>query len=291
MENVMPTSKKTSEYQLRAPQNLVKLPNKLEARFAESLIDHTLRKDNKREWFAANASNSEGQPANVPAHEECRLLPAEIQLEPCTLMVADDHPVVREGLVAVIERQCDMRVVAQASNGREAVDQFLSRRPDVGLLDLRMPVMNGVDAVVAICERAPAARLIILSTYQGQEDIYRALRAGAQGYLLKDAPAEELVRSIRAVSSGKSWIPPAVGAVLAKRVTDRELTPRETEVLRTLAVGKSNKEIGAAFNISEATVKVHVTHILEKLKVTGRTEAINVAVRRGLVNMDSTMAA
>ncbi|MGC2552433.1 MAG: response regulator transcription factor, partial [Candidatus Sulfotelmatobacter sp.] len=207
------------------------------------------------------------------------------------LMVADDHPVVREGLIAMIERQPNMRVVAQASNGQEAVDQFLARRPDVGLLDLRMPGMNGVDAVVAICEREPAARLIILTTYQGQEEIYRALRAGALGYLLKDAPAEELVESIHAVSAGRTWIPPAVGAKLAQRVTDRQLTAREMEVLGKLAVGKSNKEIGVVFNISEATVKVHVTHILEKLKVTGRTEAINVAVRRGLVNMDSTTAA
>jgi DNA-binding NarL/FixJ family response regulator len=206
-------------------------------------------------------------------------------------MVADDHPVVREGLVTMIERETDMKVVAQAGNGKEAVDKFLACRPSVSLLDLRMPVMNGVDAVVAICEKEPEARLIILSTFQGQEDIYRALRAGASGYLLKDAPSVELMESIRAVSSGGTWIPPAVGAMLAKRVTDRELTVREMEVLRILAVGKSNKEIGVAFNISEATVKVHVTHILEKLKVTGRTEAINVAVRRGLVNMDSTMAA
>jgi two-component system, NarL family, response regulator len=156
---------------------------------------------------------------------------------------------------------------------------------------LRMPVMNGVEAVLAICEKDPAARLLILTTYQGQEDIYRALRAGALGYLLKDAPAEELIESIRAVGAGMTWIPPAVGAMLAKRVTDRELTAREMDVLRVLAVGKSNKEIGVAFNISEATVKVHVTHILEKLKVTGRTEAINVAARRGLVNIDSATAA
>jgi two-component system, NarL family, response regulator len=156
---------------------------------------------------------------------------------------------------------------------------------------LRMPVMNGIEAAAAICEKEPAARLIILTTYQGQEDIYRALRGGALGYLLKDAPAEELIESIRAVSLGKTSIPPAVGATLAKRLNDRELTAREMEVLRVLAVGKSNKEIGVVFNISEATVKVHVTHILEKLKVSGRTEAINVALRRGLVNMDSMIAA
>jgi two-component system, NarL family, response regulator len=211
--------------------------------------------------------------------------------EPIKLLIADDHPVVREGLVAMIERQSNMRVVAQASNGREAVDKFMAHLPDVGILDLRMPVMNGIEAAAAICEKEPAARLIILTTYQGQEDIYRALRGGALGYLLKDAPAEELIESIRAVSLGKTSIPPAVGATLAKRLNDRELTAREMEVLRVLAVGKSNKEIGVVFNISEATVKVHVTHILEKLKVSGRTEAINVALRRGLVNMDSMIAA
>jgi two-component system NarL family response regulator len=210
---------------------------------------------------------------------------------PITILVADDHPVVREGLVTMIERQSNLQVVAQAGNGREAVDRFLDRRADVGLLDLRMPVMNGVEAVIAIREQQPGARLLILTTYHGQEDIYRALRAGALGYLLKDAPAEELIESIRAVSVGKTWIPPTVGAMLAKRVTDRELTTREKQVLGILAVGKSNKEIGVACNISEATVKVHVTHILEKLKVSGRTEAINVAVRRGLVDMDSSTAA
>ncbi|HTU42532.1 MAG TPA: response regulator transcription factor [Candidatus Aquilonibacter sp.] len=285
----MPTLKKVSDYRPRGPRNLIELPGKLAGRLRESEVSQILRRD---ERFTGKAPNGESQGRTAPGETECRLLPAEIRTkEPCTLMVADDHPVVREGLVAMIERQPNMRVVAQASNGREAVDQFLTRRPDVGLLDLRMPGMNGVDAVVAICEREPEARLMILTTYQGQEEIYRALRAGALGYLLKDAPAEELVESIRAVSAGRTWIPPAVGAKLAQRVTDRQLTAREMEVLGILAVGKSNKEIGVAFNISEATVKVHVTHILEKLKVTGRTEAINAAVRRGLVNMDSATAA
>jgi two-component system NarL family response regulator len=219
------------------------------------------------------------------------LPPHDLSLDPLTLMVADDHPVVREGLVTMIERQSNMRVIAQAKNGQEAVESFLACRPDLGLLDLRMPVMDGVEAILAIREKEPTARLIILTTFRGQEDIYRALRAGALGYLLKDTPAEELIESIRAVSTGNTWIPAAVGASLAKRLTDRALTVREMDILRTLALGKSNKEIGAACNISEATVKVHVTHILEKLKVTGRTEAINVAVKRGLVNMDSCTAA
>jgi two-component system, NarL family, response regulator len=285
----MPTTKKASDYHQRGSQDSVKLSSRVAVSFREADIGHLLRKE---EQFAEKSSNGKLLGNIVSTHQEYSLLPTEIRRTgTLALMVADDHPVVREGLITMIERQSDMRVVVQASNGREAVNKFLTLRPDVGLLDLRMPLMNGVDAVVAICEKEPAARLIILSTYQGQEDIYRALRAGASGYLLKDAPAEELVDSIHAVSSGKTWIPPAVGAMLAKRLADRELTTREMEVLRILAVGKSNKEIGVAFNISEATVKVHVTHILEKLKVTGRTEAINVAVRRGLVNMDSTMAA
>jgi two-component system, NarL family, response regulator len=288
MENVMPTVKKASDYHPRTPRNLIKLPSKVATRFRELEISQIFRRDLR---FAEKSPQGESRAGIASALQE-RSLSAEIHpKKPCTLMVADDHPVVREGLVAMIDRQFDMRVVAQASNGREAVDQFMARRPDVGILDLRMPGMDGVDAVIAICEKDPAARLIILTTYQAQEEIYRALRAGALCYLLKDAPADELIESIRAVSRGKTWIPPAVGAKLAQCVTDRQLTAREMEVLRILAVGKSNKEIGVAFNISEATVKVHVTHILEKLKVTGRTEAINVAVRRGLVNMDSTAAA
>lgn len=209
---------------------------------------------------------------------------------PTTLLVADDHPVVLEGLVALINRQSDMQVVAQARNGREAVELFLAQTPDVALLDLRMPVMDGVEAISAICEKDPAARLIVVTIYQSEEDIYRALRAGAQGILLKDAPAEEIVECINAVAQGKTWIPPEVGAKLAKRVTVRELTPREMEVMHAVAKGKSNKEIGVALDISEATVKVHVTHILEKLQASGRTEAIGLAVNRGLVRLDAVAA-
>jgi two-component system NarL family response regulator len=210
---------------------------------------------------------------------------------PISILVADDHPVVREGLVALINRRSDMRVVAEASNGRDAVDRFFAQSPDLALLDLRMPIMDGVEAAAAIRQKVPSARLVIITTYERGEDIYRALKAGVQGYLLKDAPVEELVRCIQSVSMGTTWIPPVVGAQLARRVTDRELTPREAEVLHTVVKGKSNKEIGVTLDISEATVKVHVTHILEKLHVTGRTEAINVAIRRGLVDLDSATAA
>jgi len=199
------------------------------------------------------------------------------------VMVADDHPMVREGLRSAINRGPDMQIVAEAANGREAVDKYFAEKPDVALLDLRMPVMNGIETLAAICQKDPGARLVIVTTYEDEEDIYRALRAGAQGYILKNAAVSELIECIRAVAEGGTWIPPAVGAKLANRIADRELTPREMEVLQTVTMGKSNKEIGVAFNISEATVKVHVTHILEKLKVTGRTEAVNAAVKRGLV--------
>jgi len=199
------------------------------------------------------------------------------------VMVADDHPMVREGLRSAINRGPDMQIVAEAANGREAVDKYFAEKPDVALLDLRMPVMNGIETLAAICQKDPGARLVIVTTYEDEEDIYRALRAGAQGYILKNVAVSELIECIRAVAKGGTWIPPAVGAKLANRIADRELTPREMEVLQAVALGKSNKEIGVAFNISEATVKVHVTHILEKLKVTGRTEAVNAAVKRGLV--------
>jgi two-component system NarL family response regulator len=206
--------------------------------------------------------------------------------KPFTLLIADDHPAVREGLAALISRRSDMRVVVEAGNGREAVEQFLAQRPDVALIDLRMPVLDGIGAVIAIREQAPAARVVILTTYQGEEDVYRAVQAGAQGYVLKDAPVEQLVECIRAVGEGRRWIPPEVGAKLAKRVATQGLTARELEVLHAMAPGKSNKEIGNSLGITEATVKVHVTHILEKLKASGRGEAVNLALKRGLVHMD-----
>jgi two-component system NarL family response regulator len=203
-----------------------------------------------------------------------------------TVLIADDHPVVREGLATMINRRSDMRVVAEAATGREAVEKFLAHSPDIALLELRLPTMDGVEVVMSICERMPAARLVIFTTCKGEEDIYRAVKAGAFGYLLKETPLNEVVECIRAVARGTRWIPPGVAAMLGKRVADRALTARELEVIRALTSGKSNKEIGTLLDISEATVKVHITHILEKLKVTGRTEAINVAMRRGLVHMD-----
>jgi two-component system NarL family response regulator len=216
-----------------------------------------------------NAVNSNQQPSRV-----------------LTILVADDHPVVREGLVSLISREPDLRVVAEASNGREAAEQFFRHRPDVTLLDLRMSGVDGMSALIAICDKEPNAHIAIITSYQLEEDIYRALRAGALGYMLKDVTSEQLRECIHTVAEGRTWVPPQIGAKLARRVADQELTARESQVLNAVAAGKSNKEIGSAFNISEATVKVHMTHILEKLRVTGRAEAINVAVKRGLVHLD-----
>ena len=207
-----------------------------------------------------------------------------------TILIADDHPVVREGLVSLISRESDLRVIAQARDGREALEQFLVHHPDVVLLDMRMPVMDGIVTLMAICEKEPAARVCMVTSYQNEEAVYQCLRAGARGFVLKEASGIELVDCIRTVAAGSTWIPPRVGAMLAKRVAERELTRRETDVLQLVANGKSNKEIGVAFDISEATVKVHVTHMLEKLKASGRTEAINLGVKKGLIRLDVGIA-
>jgi two-component system NarL family response regulator len=214
----------------------------------------------------------------------------ESAIKTISILLADDHAIVREGLAAVINGQPAMQVIAQASDGQDAVEKFSTLHPDVVLIDLRMPVMDGIQAVSAICSSEPEARVVVLTTYQDEEDVYRVLQAGARGYILKSGLIAELVDCISAVAKGRTWIPPEVGAMLARRVSAPELTNREKEVLQSMADGKSNKEIGVVLDISEGTVKVHMTHILEKLKVTGRTEAIGVAVRRGLVRIDSTAA-
>lgn len=250
--------------------------------------------------FSHNSHNQDS-PGNTPLLRALRG-GKELPIKPQTplvvvadavynVLVADDLPIVREGLITLINRQSDMRVVCQASNGPEAVQRFVTHHPDVAVIDLRMTDSHGIGIAGAICEQFPNARLVIFALSQTEEDIYHTLRAGVQGYLLKSAPIEEVVQCIRAVADGKSWIPSAIAGKLAKRVADRELTPRETEVLCAIAIGKSNKEIGSVLGISEGTVKVHVTHILEKLKAGGRTEAINFAVKRGLVQMDRPLAA
>ncbi len=202
------------------------------------------------------------------------------------VLITDDHPVVREGLASIIDRREDMMTVAQAGNGVEAVDLFRQHRPDIVLMDLRMPQMDGVTAISQIRQEAPDARIIVLTTYDGEEDIYRGLQAGAKGYLLKDAPREELLETIRAVHNGQTHIPSPVAVKLASRISQSPLTPREVEVLRLMVGGNSNQEIANALFIAEGTVKAHVNSILDKMKVNDRTQAVTAAIRRGLVHLD-----
>jgi two-component system, NarL family, response regulator len=202
------------------------------------------------------------------------------------ILLADDHPVVRAGLHALISRRSGMRVIAEASSGAEALSLFRRHRPDVALIDLRMPEMDGVEAITAIREQFPAARIIVLTTFDADEDIYRALRAGAKAYLLKDVPREELLDCIRRVYEGKTYLSSGVANKLAERVAAPQLTTRELDVLRLMAAGKSNKEIGTALLVTEGTVKAHVNSILHKLNVSGRTEAVTSAVKRGIVQLD-----
>jgi two-component system NarL family response regulator len=200
-------------------------------------------------------------------------------------VIADDHPIVREGLRALVSSQQDMVVVGEAANGRQAVEQFLLHRPDILLLDLRMPEMNAVEAMHAILEKAPEAKIIVLSTYNLDEDIYRSLKAGAKAYLLKDSPREQLLESIRSVHAGLLSISPSIGVRLAARLRGPDLTDREVDITRLVVAGKTNKEIGTLLRISEGTVKVHVGHILDKLGAGGRTEAIRIALERGIVHL------
>ena len=198
-------------------------------------------------------------------------------------LLADDHAVVLEGLVAMIGRQPDMAVVAEADDGPEAVEMWRTHQPDVGLVDLRMPALDGVGVITEIRRTDPTARVIILTTYDTEEDIYQAIRAGARGYLLKDARRAEVLDAIRRVHAGETLLPPQLTAKLAHRVTDDSLTERERAVLGLLADGKSNREIGLEIHIEESTVKSHLKSIFAKLHAVSRTEAVTVAMRRGLL--------
>lgn len=202
------------------------------------------------------------------------------------LVIADDHPVVREGLAAMCNRRPDLTVVAEADNGEQAVAVVLEHRPDVVLMDLRMPVLGGVDAIGKIRVEWPEARILVMTTFDGDEDIFRALQAGARAYLLKDTPREEIVDAIRAVHAGQKRIPPEIASKLADRLTAESLTERELAVLRQIVAGQSNKQIGAALGIAEGTVKVHVNNLLGKLGVEDRTQAVTEALRRGIVHLD-----
>ena len=203
-----------------------------------------------------------------------------------SVLVVDDHALLRTGVANIINHEPDLRVIAEASNGLEAVAAFEKFRPDVTLLDLRMPVMEGVEAVRQIRARDPLAKVIVLTTYDTDEDITRALKAGAKAYVLKDISADALVACIHDVLAGKTYLAPAAAAKLAEGVTRVQLTPRERSSLQLMADGKSNKEIANDLGISERTVKTHLGHLFEKLGVTSRTEAVKIATRRGLVRLN-----
>jgi two-component system NarL family response regulator len=202
------------------------------------------------------------------------------------VLVVDDHSLLRTGVANIINQEPDLEVVAEAANGRDAIDAFLVHHPDVVLMDLRMPGMEGVEAIRRIRELDPQALVVVLTTYDADEDIARALQAGAKAYILKDIAADALVACIRDVLAGKTYLAPAAAAKLAERVTQVQLTPRELATLRLMANGSSNKEIAIALKISERTVKSHLAHLFGKLQVTSRTEAVRVATRRGLVRFD-----
>jgi DNA-binding NarL/FixJ family response regulator len=201
------------------------------------------------------------------------------------VLVADDHFIVRSGLVAVIQAEPDLRVVAQAADGAQAVESYARHRPDVALLDLRMPVKNGNEAIELIRAEFPAARILVLTAYSGDEDIHRALQAGACGYVLKSSSGEGLITAIRAVAAGERWVPRDVATRLAVRSTYEALTQREIDVLKEIAKGRANKEIAQALAISEHTVKDHLKNILAKLHVAARTEAVTAAVQRGIIEL------
>jgi DNA-binding NarL/FixJ family response regulator len=201
------------------------------------------------------------------------------------VLLVDDHSVVRQGLAAMIDNEPDLTVVGQAGNGQEAINQYRQLQPDVILMDLRMPHLSGVEATSAICAEFPNARIIVLTTYDGDEDIYRGLRAGARGYLLKDAEPDALLNAIHIVHSGQQYIPAEVAAKLAQRINRPELTERELEVIHLMVDGLSNHDIGVALNIAESTVKFHINRILSKLDVSDRTQAVVTALRRGLAKL------
>jgi DNA-binding NarL/FixJ family response regulator len=201
------------------------------------------------------------------------------------ILAVDDHPVIREGIAGLVGSQADMRLVAEASNGREAIQQFRTHRPDVTLMDLQMPEMSGLDAMIAIRGEFPEARIIVLTTYSGDVHILRALKAGARAYLLKNTLHKELREAIRNVHAGKKTLSPEASMQLAEHATDEALSPAETRVLRLIAEGKSNKEVGAQLSTSEETVKGQVRNVLSKLGANDRTHAVIIAVNRGIIEL------
>jgi DNA-binding NarL/FixJ family response regulator len=201
------------------------------------------------------------------------------------VLAVDDHPLLREGIAALIGSEEDMELIAEASNGREAVEQFRRHHPDVTLMDLQMPEMSGIDALSAIRGEFPDARIIVLTSYAGDIQISRALRGGARGYLLKDMLRKELLETIRAVHAGHKRLSSEAAAGIAEHATDDSLTPRETDVLRLIAAGNANKEIAMQLGLTEETVKSHVRNILPKLGANDRTHAVTIALKRGIIDL------
>ncbi|MGA2903100.1 MAG: response regulator transcription factor [Candidatus Korobacteraceae bacterium] len=197
----------------------------------------------------------------------------------------DDHPLLREGIATLINNQPDMSVVGEASSGHEAIERFRKLRPDVTLMDVRLPDISGIDAMIAIRKEFPEARVIMLTTSEGDVEIQRALEAGARGYMLKSMPPKDLVEAIRQVHAGKKRIPPAIAAHLAEHYSDEALTAREIEVLQQISGGNRNRDIAERLFISEETVKVHIKHIMDKLGASDRTQAVAIAVRRGIIHL------
>jgi DNA-binding NarL/FixJ family response regulator len=204
---------------------------------------------------------------------------------PISILLVDDHPVVRDGLNAVLSLEPDMKIVGEAGTAQEAIAAYSKLRPAIVLMDLLLPDVNGAEAIRRICDASPNARVIVLTSVAGDEEIYQALEAGARGYLLKDMVRRELVHAVREVNAGRRYIPPAVGTRIAENLPRPNLTPREVEVLKLIASGVRNKEIAFQMDVSEATVNAHLKHIFVKLNVTDRTQAIMVALRRGIIRV------